>query len=66
MLSGSLAQVRTELLALKGVGPETADSILLYAGGRPSFVVDAYTRRLFSRLGLLRGDEGYEARNNFV
>jgi len=61
MLSGSLAQVRTELLALKGVGPETADSILLYAGGRPSFVVDAYTRRLFSRLGLLRGDEGYEA-----
>ncbi len=61
MLSGPLDRVRTELLTLKGVGPETADSILLYAGGRPSFVVDAYTRRLFSRLGLLNGDEGYEA-----
>jgi len=46
-----LAQVRDELLAVKGVGPETADSILLYALGRPVFVVDAYTRRLFSRLG---------------
>ena len=43
----------------KGIGPETADSILLYAGGRPSFVVDAYTRRLFARLGLLAGDEPY-------
>jgi endonuclease-3 related protein len=46
-----LAQVREELLAVKGVGPETADSILLYALERPVFVVDAYTRRLFSRLG---------------
>ncbi len=46
-----LAQVRDELLAVKGVGPETADSILLYALERPVFVVDAYTRRLFSRLG---------------
>jgi endonuclease-3 related protein len=46
-----LAQVRDELLAVKGVGPETADSIVLYALERPVFVVDAYTRRLFSRLG---------------
>jgi len=46
-----LAQVRDELLAVKGVGPETADSILLYALERRVFVVDAYTRRLFSRLG---------------
>ncbi len=60
MLSGPLDQARVELLTLKGVGPETADSILLYAGGRPSFVVDAYTRRLFSRLGLLGGEERYE------
>lgn len=37
---------------VKGIGPETADSILLYAGQKPSFVVDAYTRRIFSRLGL--------------
>lgn len=60
LLSGELDAVRRELLALKGVGPETADSILLYAGGRPSFVIDAYTRRLFTRLGLLQGKESYE------
>lgn len=46
-----LPAVRSELLALKGVGPETADSILCYAGDFPVMVVDAYTRRLFYRLG---------------
>jgi len=46
-----LAQAREGLLKVKGVGPETADSVLLYAFERPVFVVDAYTRRLFSRLG---------------
>ena len=46
-----LETLRTELLEVKGVGPETADSILLYALQHPVFVVDAYTRRLFSRLG---------------
>jgi endonuclease-3 related protein len=46
-----LEQLRADLLGVKGVGPETADSILLYAFERPVFVVDAYTRRLFSRLG---------------
>jgi endonuclease-3 related protein len=61
MLDGDLARVRGALLSLKGVGPETADAILLYAGERPSFVVDAYTRRLFTRLGLLEGGEGYES-----
>lgn len=60
LLAGELDRVRQELLSLKGVGPETADSILLYAGGLPSFVVDAYTRRLLTRLGLLQGDESYE------
>jgi endonuclease-3 related protein len=45
-----LAQIRAELLSVKGVGNETADSILLYAFGFPSFVVDAYTMRLLSRL----------------
>lgn len=44
--------LREQLLALKGVGPETADSILLYALGHPAFVIDAYTVRLFSRMGL--------------
>lgn len=54
------AQLRQWLLAINGVGPETADDILLYAFERPVFVVDAYTRRLFRRLGLIAGDEGYE------
>ena len=60
MLDQDLPQVRRELLQLKGIGPETADSILLYAGQRPSFVVDAYTMRLFSRLGVINGQENYE------
>jgi len=46
------AELHTLLLATHGIGPETADSILLYAAGRPAFVIDAYTRRTFSRLGL--------------
>ncbi len=53
--------LRAELLELNGVGPETADSILLYAGGHPVFVVDAYTRRVFDRHGVLSGKEDYEA-----
>lgn len=52
MLRGDTAEVRARLLAIKGVGPETADSILLYAGEHPIFVIDAYTRRVCSRLGL--------------
>jgi len=59
-LGRPLEQVRAELLGLPGIGPETADAILLYAGQRPSFVVDAYTRRLFGRLGLLSGSESYD------
>lgn len=47
-----LSQLREELLKVKGVGPETADSILLYAGDKPVFVVDAYTKRLCKRLPL--------------
>ena len=54
------AELRCWLLAINGIGPETADDILLYAFERPVFVVDAYTRRLFRRLGLIAGDEGYE------
>jgi endonuclease III related protein len=52
-------ELRRKLLSVRGIGPETADAIALYAAGRPLFVVDAYTRRVFSRLGLLRGDEPY-------
>lgn len=50
---------REELLAVKGVGPETADSILLYACDRCQFVVDAYTRRLLCRYGLVEDGAGY-------
>jgi len=53
-------EARTQLLNIWGVGPETADSILLYALGRPSFVVDAYTRRIFEQLGVLSGGESYD------
>ena len=52
--------LRNALLAVNGIGPETADDILLYAFDRPVFVIDAYTRRLFSRLGLVGGEEAYE------
>lgn len=54
------AVLRADLLSVKGVGPETADDMLLYAFGRPVFVVDAYTRRLFKRLGVVAGTEDYE------
>jgi endonuclease-3 related protein len=57
--------LRRELLAVKGVGPETADDILLYAFARPVFVVDAYTRRIFSRLALISGEEDYETVRGF-
>ncbi len=60
MFARSTPELREELLALNGVGPETADSILLYAGAHPVFVVDAYTRRVFGRHGLLTGRESYE------
>ena len=53
--------IRADLLAVHGIGPETADDILLYALDRPVFVIDAYTRRLFARLGWIEGHEDYEA-----
>lgn len=52
--------LRHGLLSVNGIGPETADDILLYAFHRPVFVIDAYTRRIFSRLQMLEGDEPYE------
>ena len=57
--------LRARLLAVDGIGPETADSIILYAAGLPVFVVDAYTRRIFSRLGLIAGNEPYECIQRF-
>jgi endonuclease-3 related protein len=55
-----LSSLRRQLLGVPGIGPETADSILLYAVGKPTFVVDAYTRRIFGRLGVLEGHESYD------
>ncbi len=52
--------LRKRLLGVKGIGPETADSIALYAVGKPVFVVDNYTRRIFSRHGMVRSDAKYE------
>jgi endonuclease-3 related protein len=52
--------LRAELLGLNGVGPETADSILLYAGGHDVFVVDAYTRRILERHGIVGKNAGYD------
>lgn len=53
MFAQPTASLRDELLALNGVGPETADAILLYAGRHPVFVVDAYTRRILDRHGIM-------------
>jgi endonuclease-3 related protein len=60
MAGESPTELRRRLLAVEGIGPETADSIALYAAGLPQFVVDAYTRRIFGRLGLLLGGESYD------
>ena len=52
--------LREQLLAIKGIGPETADSICLYAFQKPIFVVDAYTARIFGRHGMIESPSGYE------
>jgi len=60
MFRAPTAALRAQLLSVHGIGPETADSILLYAGSHPVFVVDAYTRRILERHNLARGNESYE------
>ena len=60
-------RLRGQLLQVNGIGPETADSMLLYALGKPVFVIDAYTKRIFSRHGLIKDGAGYdEAQNLFM
>lgn len=62
LAQADLQSLREDLLSVRGVGAETADSVLLYAGGRPTFVIDAYTRRILERLGIepaLKTYEGY-------
>ena len=60
LLSREAADLREELLSIHGIGEETADDILLYAAAKPSFVVDAYTRRILKRLGLAPRRESYQ------
>jgi endonuclease-3 related protein len=60
MFSQDASVLRDELLSVKGIGKETADSILLYAGRKPVFVVDGYTKRILSRHKLVGGDAGYD------
>lgn len=61
MLDDEMITIRENLLSVKGVGPETADSILLYACGHPIFVVDMYTHRVFSRHLLIDEETDYQA-----
>lgn len=59
MFSCRVSSLREELLSINGIGPETADSILLYAGNLPSFVVDAYTYRVMTRHGWIEPEIDY-------
>lgn len=59
MFATSLETLRERLLAIHGIGPETADAILLYAGGLPTFVVDTYTHRVLARHGWIGYDADY-------
>ena len=59
------AELHRQLLAVHGIGPETADSILLYAAGKPVFVIDAYTRRILGRIGLTPEKDSYTGYQEF-
>jgi endonuclease-3 related protein len=59
MFRTNLTSLREQLLAIHGIGPETADAILLYAGGLPTFVVDTYTHRILARHGWIEYEAGY-------
>ena len=59
MFTENMYVLRKKLLSVKGIGPETADSILLYAGGFPIFVVDTYTYRILSRHNIIPEETSY-------
>ncbi len=65
LFHGKSGDVRDSLLSIYGIGPETADSFMLYAGGIPVFVVDAYTRRIFSRLKMIEESLIYDKVQSF-
>jgi endonuclease-3 related protein len=60
LFAGDALAVRKRLLSIKGIGPETADSMMLYAGQHRSFVIDAYTKRIFHRHGWCAADATYD------
>lgn len=60
-----IGELREELLSIKGIGNETADSIILYSAQKPIFVVDAYTKRIFSRLGIIKEDNYVKIQEQF-
>jgi endonuclease III related protein len=64
-LEQDMASLRDQLLRLRGIGPETADSIVLYAADKPSFVVDTYTHRIFSRHGWVPEELSYDELQTF-
>jgi len=64
MAKETLPVIRTKLLSVNGIGPETADSIILYALEKPIFVIDAYTKRILSRHTILHHDASYEIYQN--
>ena len=61
LLSKEAGDLRRELLSIYGIGEETADDIVLYAAGKPSFVIDLYTRRILKRLDIAPRNESYQA-----
>ena len=65
MFRTEIGKLRMQLLQIKGIGEETADSILLYAAGKPVFVIDTYTKRIFSRLGITKPDWNYSQYQRF-
>ena len=65
LFAGSVDHLRRQLLSVYGIGPETADSIILYAAHRPVFVIDAYTRRIINRFGLVPPGNSYTAYQQF-
>ena len=64
MFRQETGRLRTELLSINGTGPETADSILLYAGQKAIFVIDAYTKRILSRNGVMHYEKSYDEFQN--
>ncbi len=66
LFSLPLEDLRDKLLSVKGIGPETADAIILYAANKPTFVVDRYTHRIFTRLGIWHGNYDYNSIKKLV